>query len=148
MGGVDRGGRRCCDVCGSTAGTRTRTCPHRVDGVPYCKPPALCPDCLRRVGGSRVLHAGCAEPARQSRVAAAERRARLADGESFVASAIGGPDRRGGRDIPAGMVLVTFRGAGVETTRIIPAGDYDPKRKPALSDYPASLDQAAATAGR
>lgn len=138
MGGIYRGGARVCDGgCNTTVGVRLRECTHRVDGIPYCKPFALCPACLDLAGGLAKLHAGCAGPARDAQAAADARRARIEAGELFVAWAVGGPDRRQGVDIPAGMVLAAFRGrGGPDLLRLIPAGVYDYTARPALSDYP------------
>ena len=41
--------------------------------------------------------------------------------------------------VPAGMVLVGFRGWAGECKRIIPAGDYRPGELRFLSDYPLAL---------
>ena len=69
----DSHGRLCCDNCGNAGGVRKRTCPHRVltdslrgprAPLPYCYPPALCPQCWHKIGGAQ-LHADWREGAAQ-----------------------------------------------------------------------------------
>ena len=130
-----------CDGCGTVGDVRKRTCPHKVTGdslrgpryaMSYCPAPALCAGCFKREGGTRGLHARCAEPARKSQAEYDAKQARIDAGELFVLAAWG--DWQAG--VPGGMCGVKFGGRDGEAWHLVPAGDYHPGKLPGLSDYP------------
>jgi hypothetical protein len=139
-------GRLCCDNCGGTQGVRKRTCPHKVLGsshrspggryaLPYCSPPAYCSACFKDRGGSKGVHATCAEGAALYQAKADAEEAALDAGEKLVAYGIGRGD-----DIPEGYVKVGFQGKNGEKTEVfIPNESYDPGTKNKLSDYPEAV---------
>lgn len=145
-----RTGRLCCDGCGTTGGVRKRTCPYKVtcdslrgqrSTVAYCPPPALCPACYEKEGGLRGVHPeGCKTGAAVMQAEADAVEAGLTAGESFVVSAFGDWHE----DVPAGLVMVVFRGRSGESRVLVEKDEYDPRVKPRLSDYAPVMAAAAA----
>jgi hypothetical protein len=131
----DSRGRLCCDACGQPGGVRKRLCPHFVtfptvrgrQRLRNCSPPALCPACFHREGGTVGIHGGCRAAAAKSQAEYDAIEAAWDAGESFIVSATAVAD---------GIVAVTFRGLAGETRRLVPAADYDYQQRPRLSDYP------------
>lgn len=143
---TDGRGRLVCDSCGNVGHVRKRKCIYKVLGdslrslqrieMHYCYPPALCPGCYRSRGGARGVHGDqCRDGAARFQAEHDATQKRLDAGEWCVVSASG--DWR--KDVPAGMVEVTFWTAGGpasgERRICVPADDYDPRGKPWLSDY-------------
>lgn len=146
-GRTSRGGQAlACDHCGESEGrTRKRTCPHKVltdslrssngkrHSISYCYPPAYCPDCFKKAGGSKGVHGEkCREGAAKSTAEYDAIEAALDVGEKFVVSASRAPE---------GKTEVTFwgRGATGEVRVLVPSESYNPKAKPKLSDYPEAV---------
>lgn len=145
-------GGLCCDGCGAagkTAGTRKRTCPHKVlsnslwgarVSMNYCYPPALCKACYAKEGGMKGVHgAKCTEGAAALQAGDDAVEAGLEAGESFVVAAFGSWHE----DVPEGMTGVAFNGRAGKVTVLVPAGAYDPSAKPRLSDYPEAIPMSA-----
>ena len=134
----DAMGRLACDYCGKTGGVRKRACPRKVtteDGYTshYCTPPAMCGECYSKVGGSKVIHANCAEGAARSQARYDDIRARLKAGEAQVRSAYGDWHV----SVPSGLVGVCFADAdSIKSYVLVPKADYDPEARHWLSDYP------------
>lgn len=124
----DNAGRLCCDSCGTAGNVRKNTCPHKVhyaDGssLPYCPPPALCPACLKKHGGTAKIHAGCKEHAARSNAREVENARRYAAGELKRGAAWGDWHEK----VPAGMVGVLFNNpsTGQERYKLIEAARYN-----------------------
>jgi hypothetical protein len=137
-------GRLCCDNCGGTQGVRTRTCPHKVLGsslrgpryaLPYCSPPAYCSACFKAKGGTKGVHATCAEGAAHYQAKDDAEEAALDAGDSLVICAFG----TGREGAPAGYCKVIFKGRAGETAVFVPEESYDFQAKPKLSDYPEAV---------
>lgn len=143
---LDARGRACCDGCGAVRGVRKRKCPYLVLGdslrspsrfkMHYCSPPRYCAMCYSAAGGLRGVHGEqCREGAALSQAEYDARQVRLDAGDWHVVSASG--DWR--PDVPAGQVRVTFWTAGGpargERTLLVPESEYNPTRRPWLSDY-------------
>lgn len=138
----DQQRRLACDRCGSGGHTRKRKCPYTVtssaahggDTLPYCSPPALCPDCYRQEGGLRGVHGErCREGAANLQREEDAIQARLDKGDALVVARIGGP-HSGYPHVQAGQVLVIFRDlARTETSLVVPDGQHEAMW---LSDYP------------
>lgn len=102
-----------CDYCGKPGGVRKRTCPYKVTSdnsrsgeryaLPYCRPPAACRPCWKT--NKATAHADCKDGAAQMQAQYDATQARLDAGELLAIAARCG-------DAPAGMVRVTFVGAG------------------------------------
>jgi len=138
--GYDHRGRLCCDNCGAGGGVRKRKCTYTVLGdslhsgrrtsLHYCYPPALCADCLKTLGGSRALHAGCAAGAAASQTAADAIEAALDAGEYFATSAWGAWHEA----VPEGKTGVLYRGRGEPVYVLLAESDYDRSPRPRLSE--------------
>lgn len=141
----------CCDSCGQSGnGTRRRPCPHKVtypqDGpgrsLPYCPAPALCPECLKREGGTRAIHARCAEPAAAASRKNAEIATKVASGDPQVMSAYGSWHEH----VPEGWVGVMFAPNRTDrwreqTHKLVPSAAYADRPDDAfLSDFPDAID--------
>lgn len=142
----DNRGRLCCDNCGQAGGVRKRVCPATVRtdssrgprlGIRWCSPPAVCSPCwtpeLRR-----KVHGDCREQAQRGQQKYDVDEARLEAGDRMVVSACGDWHK----DVPAGMVLVTFAGpyrdgAVQWVDYLMPAADY--KQGGWLSEYPTAV---------
>jgi hypothetical protein len=107
-----------------------------------CYAPALCGKCYRDLGGLRGVHGdACREGAERSNAEEAEKAVRYAAGDKEVVSASGDWHK----DVPAGMVMVTFaagrsRGAwAAQVVALMPkeaySGDVAGGRR-WLSEYP------------
>jgi hypothetical protein len=96
-------GALCCDRCDRSGGVRKRTCPHKVGGLPYCYPMALCQECYEAVKDK--LHVNCKERAA----------ARQAEEDAKLTTLKTGAFERGAawgdwhEMVPKGMVGVVFR---------------------------------------
>ncbi len=136
----------CCDNCGTSGGVRKRPCTYKVQGtslhmpngqrcapIPYCPPPALCSPCLKELGGSRKIHAGCREGAEDMQARYDAEQAKLDAGEYVVTSAYGS----WAEWVPEDKTGVIFaNGTGERLRVLVDADDYDPSTKRFLSDYP------------
>ena len=134
-----------CDGCGTCEGVRKRTCPHKVTGytltgprvaLNYCPPPAYCGACLAARGGNAKVHAGCTDGAARMQADADAKQATLDAGGLLVMAAFGSWQDT----VPAGMVGVKFTGRAGDSWGLVAEGDYDPGKRPALSDYPGAAD--------
>lgn len=119
-----RTGKLCCDSCGNIGGVRKRTCPHKVDGMPYCSPSALCSACYAKYRDT--LHDGCAEAAARSQARADEENAALACGSHLWRTSWGDWHDA----VPAGLVGVRFVSETEEVFALISEATYD-----RLGDY-------------
>jgi len=134
-----------CDHCGQVGGVRKRKCPFKVmdsglrtKGVryalSYCPAPAYCAKCFSANGGSKGIHEFCQEPARKAQEKYDAERAKLEAGELHVTSAYGDWCA----SVSKGWVGVVFADLeGNEVFVEIAQEQYDPGKKPWLSDYPA-----------
>lgn len=113
-----------CDNCGNSGHVRKRTCPAKVrcsshksasgtrPVLPYCHPPALCPECWKKLGGNAGVHAKCYEGAAKSQLEYDREQARLDAGDSRVSARWGSWHET----VPQGSVGVCFASAaGLET---------------------------------
>lgn len=117
-----RSGALVCDSCGCSGGVRKRTCPHKVDGLPYCSPPALCKECYKQEGGIR-MHDRCKEPAAARQRERYEQQRMLDGGALLVRTAWGSWHD----DVPKGFAGVRFEGKdGTSEYRLIPSESYTP----------------------
>ena len=127
-----------CDGCGTCDDVKLRSCTYTVltaskgtiDGQRarrgYCKPSALCAECLAAAGGDEGLHADCRAGARAAQAKADAVEALLDAGELLVVSATNmGPD----------WVKVTFRGRNGQRTDLVRTSEYDPVLRPSFSQY-------------
>ena len=135
----DSSGRLACDSCGKVGGVRKRTCPHKVDGLPYCPAPALCSDCFKAEGGLAVLHRECKALAEKRQREEDDLRAHVQAGRLVVKSAVGSWHKT----VPAGMVGVTFAGLSGQERRLVPEADYHPIERRYLDQYPTTHPWAA-----
>lgn len=142
MGYCYHGGELVCDSCG-TPGAVKRLCPAWVTAANgqrsrWCPPPALCGGCFTRGGGTKGVHGKCKAAAAEDQAREDGRKARLADGELFVSSALSGA----GRYVPAGLVGAQFTGLnGARTWLLVPGEAYSREYRArgldlALSDFP------------
>lgn len=137
----------CCDNCGDSGGVRKRPCTFKVrssglhypggqrppTGIPYCPPPALCSECLRKLGGSRKVHAGCKEGAEAMQADCDAQQARLDAGDYALTSGYGS----WADWVPEGMTGAIFvNGSGHQVRVLVDADEYDPSTKRFLSHFP------------
>jgi hypothetical protein len=118
-------GKLCCDKCSGSGDVRKRTCPHKVDGLPYCPAPALCDECLKELGGNAKLHTRCKEHAKRSQDESDSRKARIAAGDHMLATAWGSWHEL----VPAGYVGMRFVGTSDEVHILVEDGKHDELRK-------------------
>jgi hypothetical protein len=120
----DYRGRLACDGCGIAGGVRKRRCAYKVDGVPYCPAPALCPDCYKQHGGLRGVHGDeCRDGAAQSQARADADKARIAAGDFKSRSAFGDWHEL----VPENKVGLLFYGQGDPFGILVDDADYDNK---------------------
>lgn len=136
-----------CDQCGTVGGVRKRKCPYMVltDSsrgprvkIHYCYPPALCGGCYKAAGGLRGVHGQqCADGAAQSQAEDDANQAKLDAGDLIVLAAWGDWQDK----VPEGKTGVLFGAYGkTDTYRLVAAGDYNPRTKGFLSDYPDAIE--------
>ena len=114
-----RGGGLVCDCCGTDVEVRKRTCPHKVDGLPYCSAPAMCGDCYKKHGGVR-LHDRCKPLAEEQSKIRAKQKAMLESGHLMLKAGWGDWHEL----VPSGYVGAVFAGLRGEEWRLIPSEVY------------------------
>lgn len=108
---AERRPRLCCDRCGRAGDVRKRTCTQRVrnaDGsvLPYCSPPALCPECYRALGQAKGVHGECRERAAASQERENKKIALIEKGEHLLRTAWGDWHE----NVPKGFLGALFEG--------------------------------------
>jgi hypothetical protein len=89
--------------------------------LPYCQPPALCPDCWEKHGKGRGVHADCKEGARKSQEREDSRARALAAGRYERRTAWGSWHEA----VPDGKTGVAFIGNQGTEYRLLPAAQYN-----------------------